>query len=713
MKLDLFQGIFRGRREYPRMFTTKEGKVGYSPAKKGDQYLPLDRTALWKHLRGIETIGIYPLLSDETTYFIAADFDNHAGSHDPLKDIKEFFQVCQVQEMPCYIERSRSGKGYHAWVFFQDKVLAWKARLVMFALLKEAQVVGEDTSLNSFDRLFPNQDKLSGKGFGNLIALPLQAEPLTKGNTAFLDMSNGAEPYPDQWKFLETIERIPEAKLDQIIANWKLTRERKPTTGSASTEQPGLEKIINGCEFIKWCKEYPQDVKEPLWYGMISNLSRFDGGKEAIHHFSKGHPGYSIDETNRKIEHALQDTSPHTCEYIKKNGFKCSKTCEVNSPAGLVYRYVEPDSLVFPTWVMSGAAGLFAKTYATYLEPPAVFFYLSFLTCLGVILSNRITLFSEIQPQPRLFTLLLGESADDRKSTAIHKTQAFFKEMLTDFNVTHGVGSAEGLALRIQESAPNGLLLIFDEMKQFTSKCRIEGSVLLPAVSTLFEINHYENITKKGTIRVENAFISLLAASTLQTYETIFTPVFQDIGFINRLWIVPATGERKFSIPGKIPDSEKKAIKHELVILLEWVGNFKEFSITPEAWEKYDAWYKNLERSVHSKRIDTYALRLMPLLALNDGKTMVDDEVISKVIALGNWQLEVRKRYDPIDSDSAVGKMENRIRRLLTQPLGNRELKRRCNVSKYGLWFFETAIRNLERAGEVHQDETSKLWVLK
>jgi hypothetical protein len=366
----------------------------------------------------------------------------------------------------------------------------------------------------------------------------------------------------------------------------------------------------------------------------------------------------------------------------------------------------------FPTHTMTGVAGLFARTYSAYLEPPQEFFYFSFLTCLGVALANRITLASEIHPQPRLFTLLLGDSADDRKSTAIHKTQELFREMLTDFNVTHGVGSAEGLAERIQES-PNGLLLIFDEMKQFTSKCRIEGSVLLPAVNTLFEINHYENRTKKGSIKVELAFISILAASTLQTYETIFNPIFVDIGFINRLWIVPATGERKFSIPGKIPEAEKKVIKHELVLLLEWVGSFKEFQITPEARALYDDWYLRLEKSIHAKRIDTYALRLMPLLALNDGKTLVDDEVIEKVTALGNWQLEVRKRYDPIDSDNAVARMETRIRRILTQPLGNRDLKWRCNVSKYGLWFFQTAIKNLQQAGEVYQDKESHLWVLR
>ncbi|WP_440310964.1 TOTE conflict system archaeo-eukaryotic primase domain-containing protein, partial [Klebsiella pneumoniae] len=77
-------------------------------------------------------------------------------------------------EVACYVLRSKSGKGYHAYIFFKEAVPAWKARLVLFAILREAGCIGDDAEVSSFDRLFPNQDALSGKGFGNLIALPFQ-----------------------------------------------------------------------------------------------------------------------------------------------------------------------------------------------------------------------------------------------------------------------------------------------------------------------------------------------------------------------------------------------------------------------------------------------------------------------------------------------------------------------------------------------------------
>jgi hypothetical protein len=231
-KIQLFKELFKGREDvYALRFETKKGKKGYSPVcanrfKKdycnykcfecpNPKHPPLTDGMIKLHLEGEKVVGVYPLLSDETSYFIAADFDDHIGGHDPLKDVKEFYEVCKVNGIDCYIERSRSGKGFHGWVFFEDKIAACKSRMVMFALLQEAQAVDEATELKSFDRLFPNQDKLSGKGFGNLIALPLQGKSVKDGNSVFLDMENSYSPYGDQWVFLSTVKKVPEVKLDE------------------------------------------------------------------------------------------------------------------------------------------------------------------------------------------------------------------------------------------------------------------------------------------------------------------------------------------------------------------------------------------------------------------------------------------------------------------------------------------------------------------
>lgn len=368
-------------------------------------------------------------------------------------------------------------------------------------------------------------------------------------------------------------------------------------------------------------------------------------------------------------------------------------------------------TLQFPD-VMSGIAGNFANLYAEYLEVPKHFFYMGYLTCLGSVLADRLTLASEIAPQPRLYTLLLGESADDRKSTALNKVTEFFKETIEDFQICWGVGSAEGLQKRLGKRTT--LLLCLDEFKQFVSKCKIEASVLLPCVNTLFESNRYESQTKKSDINLENAYLSLLAASTVQTYERTWSSAFTDIGFNNRLFLVPGSGERKHSFPGKVPDEAKYVRKINTKDILQHVNKHPELDITPAARELYDSWYMNLERSIHTKRLDTYAMRLMSLLTVNEFKSIVDEDVVYKVIRLMDWQLEVRREYDPIDADNQMAKMEEKIRRVLKQGAKTeRELKQRTNAHRPGLWVFEQAKTNLMRADEIGFAKGSNEWFLK
>jgi hypothetical protein len=369
-------------------------------------------------------------------------------------------------------------------------------------------------------------------------------------------------------------------------------------------------------------------------------------------------------------------------------------------------------SLIFPSHVMTGTAGQFAEVYGANLETPKEFLFLSYLTCLGSVLSRRLTLASEIEPQPRLYTLLLGQSADERKSTALKIVIDHFKDAVDQFDVCWGVGSAEGLQKRL-ENGKDGLLLSLDEFKQFVAKCKIQSSVLLPCVNTLFESNRYESRTKTTNINLTEAYLSLLAASTVQTYERTWDSSFTDIGFNNRLFLVPGTALRKHSFPEKISDLDKLNLKRKLEEIIHHVGGHTELDITTSAKRLYHRWYMDGERSIHAKRLDTYALRLMSLLAVNDLKGEVDEETVRKVIDLCNWQLEVRKLHDPIDADNKIAKIEEKIRRQLkTGPMKERKLKQRVNAHRSGLWAFDTAKKNLERGKEIAWDKKTKKWRL-
>jgi superfamily II DNA or RNA helicase len=196
-------------------------------------------------------MGVYPLLADESCWFLAADFDKSTWT----EDAKTFLETCVSYQVPAVLERSRSGNGGHVWIFFETPVPAVLARKLGSLLLTSTMNRRPEIGMDSYDRLFPSQDTLPRGGFGNLIALPLQKKPREQNNSVFLD--NDLNPYSDQWAFLSSIQRMAHQDLERIMKNvqdegeitgvravvldetenepWKLTPSRKykepPITG--------------------------------------------------------------------------------------------------------------------------------------------------------------------------------------------------------------------------------------------------------------------------------------------------------------------------------------------------------------------------------------------------------------------------------------------------------------------------------------------------
>jgi hypothetical protein len=397
--------------------------------------------------------------------------------------------------------------------------------------------------------------------------------------------------------------------------------------------------------------------------------------------------------------HGKAASHPNTRKYIEDLISRCFNQSKVEISS----------KISFPVNSIKGLAGEFADLYSTYLESPWTFFAFNFLTCLGSLISDRITLASEISPQPRFYTVNLGESADDRKSESIKKTIQFFDSALaqSEFKICHGVGSAEGLARKLGEveHGPKKLLLVYDELKSFVGKAMIEGATLLPAVNTFFESNKFHSATKTHSIELNDVFLSLLGASTLETFSRMWTPAFLDIGFLNRLWLVKDHSERRFSIPKEIPSSEINILHRKLGDLLKKFPEPLKLPINESARTIFDQWYFNVEPSPFTKRLDTYGLRLMILLTVNEGKSEVTEETTLKVIDLLQWQLKIRREVDPIDAEGSIAKVEQMIRRSLANgPLHKRDLQRKVNYQRMGIFIWGSAIRNLQSTKEVFYD---------
>jgi hypothetical protein len=188
-----------------------------------------------------------------------------------------------------------------------------------------------------------------------------------------------------------------------------------------------------------------------------------------------------------------------------------------------------------PSEGMIGVGRAFATLYAQYLESPMAFFYFVFLTYFGALIAKKVTLETELRPEPRLYTVVIGESADTRKSTALRTVDTFFHSLGPPWepSVLFGVGSAEGLAAEVKERPE--LILHYDEFKSFVDKAKNEHSVALPMVTTLFERGEYDNRTKSERVSVRGASLSLVAACTADAYATMFDQRFFAIGLLNRL----------------------------------------------------------------------------------------------------------------------------------------------------------------------------------
>ncbi len=231
-KIKLFRSLFKGREDFFAQRWENKGVSGYSPVCNNKwvkpkcglpkikcvncqyrDFKPISDRVIYNHLSGVIVVGIYPIMDNDCCRFLAIDFDKK----DWKKDVLAVYSTCMLLNIPSSIEISRSGKGAHLWIFFSEDITALLARKLGAHIISETLKTGNLLDLESYDRMFPNQDYLPEGGFGNLIALPLQKRARSFNGSVFVDTE--FKPFKDQWAYLSLVNRLTKNDVDDILRN--------------------------------------------------------------------------------------------------------------------------------------------------------------------------------------------------------------------------------------------------------------------------------------------------------------------------------------------------------------------------------------------------------------------------------------------------------------------------------------------------------------
>jgi len=382
-----------------------------------------------------------------------------------------------------------------------------------------------------------------------------------------------------------------------------------------------------------------------------------------------------------------------------------------------------PDALILPDSAYLGLGREFAELYAENFEAPRVFWYHSFLSHFGAWISKNAMMAGSLDTSPKLNSILIGTSGWTRKSTALKQTGRFFDAYYRDFYTSQfpaedarrhagtllvelGSGSAEALARKwAGRYVDRPILMRLDELSSLMAKARGEGQQLLQFIASVLEHGEFSNSTLNYAVEVKDIELSLLAACTTGTFQTVFNSRELAIGMLNRMWLVPGQSDRNRIV--EVPNlGDISPLVQRVGARIQSIrdtaasepGGRLRFELTREARALWTDWYRTFRRSAGESdllaRVDSHAMGLAVLLAatmpegapvVRSMSTPISVQVMEAVLQMVEWQAAARTAFQPTASESGSAALEGRVRAVL----GRRP----------GEWMVHSMVYKLSHAG--------------
>jgi hypothetical protein len=720
-KLEIFKSLFRGRTDC------------YG-AENATQKKPLTDNTMIRHLSGQRRIGVYMVLTD-SVYFACADIDRKDRESVAVEDTKAYIDVCGQYGIGGYIEKSKS-KGYHIWIFFSDLVKASK-------IIATLEQIYTDTGIKEPIEIFPKQDYVCvDEGYGNYINLPLFKADLADGKTAFIDPLRWT-PYPDQWQFLSEIKKINPKEIDDImeINNIAIIPEPEPEQKQnkkifkvEAGPEGDINKVVDGCLFMKHCIDNAETLSEPLWYAMICNLATFPGGNSKIHEYSESYPRYTYEETQEKIEHALKDApGPTTCQQIKELGFSCDKVCNVKAPAGRAYKFYVAGIEAFPQTdqkLFNSYLGLFNGV----TEAPDSYHFFNLAVALGMMLNRHVYLSYPHEVYSNLYVILVGRSGHDRKDTAIRFGRRITQQ-LCKAQILPSINSYEGLiqamikpelALASDDSQYNHVLVTLSEFNSLLKKARNDSiSNLIPQLCELYDTPSEARLLTRGNpVKVENPFFSIISGIQPSILQKAFQSGDIDSGFSGRFLYVYDRAKDPIPFPESINQEQLHSVINEAKKYMDNLikissGKTTKMELTPDAkklWIDFYNWHRDSNKDSEllctlTVRIPEQVLKLAMIFSAVGGYFHIEEYCLLDAIKVCKWCMKNTETLFEGYGQTKIEKTEAYIQRMLkNESLTRRRLQQSSNVDAET---FGKAIDNLLKAELVEDIKEGRKKLLK